>query len=81
MGFIWIAAQDGLNLFDGKTFIKYTYNNNINKKILASDVRCMAIDSLHHTIWVLTNVGGINAIDYYTGNVIKSIVSKHTDNE
>ncbi len=77
MGFVWIATQDGLNLFDGKNFTKYTKNDINKKNIAASDVRCMAVDSTNHILWVLTNIGGINAIDYYTGKVVKNIVSNH----
>lgn len=82
MGFTWVATQDGLNLFDGKTFIKYTYNSNItNKKILANDVRALVLDSLNHSVWALTSMGGINEIDYLTGNVIRSVKIEHVDND
>jgi ligand-binding sensor domain-containing protein len=82
MGFTWVATQDGLNLFDGSVFTKYTYNNtNATKKILANDVRALVLDSLNHSVWALTSMGGINEIDYFTGEVIKSIKIKHLDND
>lgn len=73
LGFTWIATQDGLNLFDGTTFVQYNYNMENDKKLLANDVRSLVLDSLHHLIWVLTNTGGINSIDYITGKVIDKI--------
>jgi ligand-binding sensor domain-containing protein len=82
MGFTWVATQDGLNLFDGNTFTEYTFNNtNANKKILANDVRALVLDSLNHSIWVLTSMGGINEIDYFTGEVIRSVKIEHIDND
>ena len=82
MGFTWVATQDGLNLFDGNTFTEYTYNNvNATKKILANDVRTLVLDSLNHSVWALTSMGGINQIDYFTGDVTRSIKIKHVDND
>ena len=68
-GFLWIASQDGLNLFDGKTFTIYNYNKPSENKLLANDVRCLQLDTGRHLIWVLTNIGGLNSIDYLTGAV------------
>ncbi|MDR6941687.1 ligand-binding sensor domain-containing protein [Mucilaginibacter pocheonensis] len=81
MGFIWIATQEGLNLFDGRNFTKYTHNSNGNNKILASDVRSLTIDTTRHVIWVLTSIGGINAIDYLSGKVVRSIEGGQVDND
>lgn len=80
-GFIWIATQDGLNLFDGRSFVQYNTNIDIHKRLLASDVRAIAIDSSRHLLWILTNTGGLNAIDYITGDVTQSIRSHFTSSD
>jgi len=81
MGFTWIATQDGLNLFDGKSFTKYTNNNEKQKKISGSDVRCITVDSLHHLVWVLNAELIINAVNYETGEVVKTIPGSRTNND
>ncbi|MEO6723649.1 MAG: triple tyrosine motif-containing protein [Ferruginibacter sp.] len=68
-GFTWIATQDGLNRFDGKKVNIYNEDNKINHRLVGSDVRDLLIDTNHFTIWIITSYGGINGIDYRTGNV------------
>jgi ligand-binding sensor domain-containing protein len=68
-GFIWAGTQDGLNRFDGKRIKIYTKSNIKNKTLAGADIRDLLIDSIRHTLWVITSYGGINGIDYRTGNV------------
>jgi len=72
-----VATQDGLNRFDGKTFIEYNKNVGIDKhKVIAADCRDLYIDTIQQKLWVLANEGGINVINYRTGRVEETIIRK-----
>ncbi len=72
-----MATQDGLNRFDGKTFIEYNKNVGTSKhKIIAADCRDLYIDTAHQKLWVLANEGGMNVIDCRTGRVEQTIIRK-----
>ena len=76
-GFVWIATQEGLNRFDG-TFFKQYSKDQVDPyfRLLATDIRDLFLDSLNHLIWVLGSEGGLNAINYSTGKVVKDIIRK-----
>ena len=80
-GFTWIATQEGLNLFDGKSFTKYTNNSIAGKKISGSDVRSLAIDTVKGLLWVLNSYGSLNAINYNTGKVVRAIKGTAVNND
>lgn len=69
-GFLWIASQDGLARFDGKTFSTYTRQSTEIHRISAPDVRSILEDSLHHTLWVLPNDQRLDLINILDGNVV-----------
>ncbi len=71
-GFMWIATQDGLCRFDGKTFIQF--NKNTASKIAGNDVTDIVIDKDANLIWASTALGGINAIDLKTLKVKKEFL-------
>lgn len=81
MGFTWIATQDGINMFDGNRFTKYTQEGERPKKISGGDIRWITVDTLNHLLWVLNPELVINAINYQTGEVIKTISGKRTNND
>jgi ligand-binding sensor domain-containing protein len=68
-GFLWAGTQDGLNRFDGKRIRVYTKSSIKNQALTGADVRDLLIDSVRSTLWVITSYGGLNGIDYRTGNV------------
>lgn len=68
-GFVWIGTQDGLNRYDGKNITIYSKDNTNRNFLSGSDIRDLLIDTSRHTIWVLTSYGGIDGVDYQSGNV------------
>lgn len=68
-GFIWIATHDGLNRFDGTTFIHF--NKNTAEHLSGNDVSAIAVDTFRNIIWTATSLGGLDAIDLRTLKVIK----------
>jgi signal transduction histidine kinase/ligand-binding sensor domain-containing protein len=67
-GFIWIATQDGLNRFDGQSFVVYNKNLGANRRLSGADIRTVIEDKDHDFLWVLTDQG-INKINTVTANV------------
>ena len=55
-GFIWIATQDGLNKFDGKSFQQYRHDNTRPNSLSDNLVRKVYIDS-YKNLWVGTQKG------------------------
>jgi len=55
-GFIWFATEDGLNRFDGKSFVTYRHNANNKHSIADNIIRKIFIDS-EKTLWVGTQNG------------------------
>ena len=53
-GFIWVGTHNGLNRYDGYTFV--TYKNNINDKncISNNSIKCLLEDSKGN-FWIGTN--------------------------
>jgi ligand-binding sensor domain-containing protein len=67
-GFMWIGTEDGLNRFDGKNFVIYNKGIPGRHSLTGLDTRDLLTDTLHHTIWEINSFGGIDGIDYITGN-------------
>jgi signal transduction histidine kinase/ligand-binding sensor domain-containing protein/DNA-binding response OmpR family regulator len=60
-GFIWIATEDGLNLYDGYSFTVFTHNPDDPSSISNSYVGCIAEDKKGN-LWVGTQ-DGLNFYD------------------
>ncbi|MBN8865326.1 MAG: hypothetical protein J0H92_18270, partial [Sphingobacteriales bacterium] len=67
-GFIWAGTQDGLNRYDGRRNIIFNKDNRNKHTLSGSDIRDLIVDTIHHSIWVITSYGGIDGIDYRTAS-------------
>ncbi|HOZ13230.1 MAG TPA: two-component regulator propeller domain-containing protein [Tenuifilaceae bacterium] len=61
-GFIWIGTQDGLNRFDGYTFVKYLHNPNDSTSISDSWIYSITEDK-EGNLWIGTR-RGLNKFDF-----------------
>lgn len=72
--FAWIATQDGLMRFDGRSSIVYSKNaNNQGQSLSNSDVDALLEDNDRTFIWTISSYGGIEKINLKTALVEKSI--------
>jgi signal transduction histidine kinase/ligand-binding sensor domain-containing protein len=72
-GYIWISTQDGLNRFDGRSFIWYSKSSDTIHRLLGNVINDMVEDTLRKMLWVTSSYGGINGIDLVTGAVTRSV--------
>jgi ligand-binding sensor domain-containing protein/two-component sensor histidine kinase len=74
-GFLWIATQEGLSRFDGRSFKNYTTDSKKIWSLSSIDVRDMEEDSIRSLLWVLTGEA-LDCINTRTGEVISSQLNK-----
>ncbi len=66
-GYIWVATQDGLNRFDGKSF--KTYRNNVNdKNSLSNNYIICIFEDRDSTLWIGTRGGGLSKFNRANDN-------------
>ena len=63
-GFMWIATRDGVNRYDGNSFVVYK-NNPSDPDSLSSNFIQDLIEDKHGNLWVATNAG-VNKFDPVT---------------
>ena len=64
-GFMWIGTRDGLNRYDGNTFVVYKHDPNNPETLSANFIRDL-IEDKHGDLWVATGSGGLNRFDPIT---------------
>jgi ligand-binding sensor domain-containing protein len=77
-GFLWIGTQEGVNLFDGKTFLVFSNDSKPNQRLGAMFVADMVEDKTRGLIWVLTSYGDVCGIDIHTRTVTHRITHDPT---
>jgi ligand-binding sensor domain-containing protein/signal transduction histidine kinase len=61
-GFMWFATRDGLNRYDGNTFVVYKHNPNDPGSLSANFVQDLLEDDQGY-LWIATLTGGVNRFD------------------
>lgn len=61
-GFMWFATQDGLDRYDGNTFVVYKHNPKDPNSISANLVTDLIEDD-QGDLWIATYTGGVNRFD------------------
>ena len=61
-GILWIGTEDGLNKYDGYSFIVYKPEINNPGSISNNRIKCI-IESKDGKLWIGTNGGGLNVYD------------------
>lgn len=72
-GFMWIATQEGISRFDGKSFSNYSRNGPPGRRLCGSDIKEIIEDTARNQIWVSASQTGINSISTVSGAVEKTI--------
>jgi len=61
-GFMWFATRDGLNRYDGNTFVVYRHNPNDSGSLSANYIWDLTEDR-QGNLWIATDTGGVNKLD------------------
>ena len=56
-GYLWIATQDGLNRFDGSSFLVFRHNNQEDGGICGNFINSLLLDS--NKLWIGTRSSGV----------------------
>lgn len=75
-GFIWLATRNGLNRYDGETFVVYKHDNNDSTTISDSHIRVLLSDTCNNRIWAGTG-NGLNYIDLQTNQVTSFLMDDY----
>ena len=61
-GFMWFATRDGLNRYDGNTFVVFKHNPDDPASLSGNYVQALLEDD-HGYLWIGTYDGGVNRFD------------------
>lgn len=79
-GFIWIGTNDGLNRYDGKSFVVFR-NIPGNTASLSGNVITALHEDKKGLIWIGTSDGGLTCYDYKLSAYKQFAQYKHKDND
>ena len=77
-GFMWFATRDGLNRYDGNTFVVYKHNPN-DTGTLSSNFLQDLVEDDHGYLWISTN-SGVNKFDPGTERVTRYLHDPNNPN-
>jgi ligand-binding sensor domain-containing protein/signal transduction histidine kinase len=69
-GFMWFATRDGLNRYDGNTFVVYKHNPNDPDSLSANYLQDLMEDDQGY-VWIATLTGGADKFDPRTERFIR----------
>ncbi len=78
-GFLWVGTQDGLNRFDGYSFIKYLHNPTDSNSISDSWIYSITEDN-EGNLWIGTR-RGLNKFDFSKNKFTRYIHSPENEND
>lgn len=69
-GIMWVATEDGLNIFDGGRFIPiYKSETSPEVGLSGNELNTLLDDPVDSVMWIGTQRAGINAFDYSDGSI------------
>ena len=69
-GVVWVATEDGLNIFDGRRFIPvYKSETDPSNGLSGNELNTLLDDPVDSVMWIGTQRAGINAFDYSDGSI------------
>lgn len=71
-GFLWFATADGLNRYDGHSFVIYRHDPGNPNTLSGSDISTVAEDD-EGNMWVAARGSGLNKIDLNTGKITRFV--------
>jgi ligand-binding sensor domain-containing protein/signal transduction histidine kinase len=74
-GFMWIATRDGLNRYDGNTFVVFKHNPNDPDSLSSNFIEDLVEDD-HGYLWISTN-SGVNKFDPITERFTRYLHDPH----
>ena len=77
-GFLWMATEEGLNLFDGYTFKTFKHNSSDSTSISNNNILSI-IEDKQGSLWIGTN-NGLNVLDRSTLKFTKFFFSPNQSN-
>jgi ligand-binding sensor domain-containing protein len=69
-GFLWFATADGLNRYDGHSFVIYRHDPGDANTLSGSDISTV-IEDQEGNLWVAARSSGLNKIDLKTGKITR----------
>lgn len=69
-GFLWFATADGLNRYDGHSFVIYRHDPGDANTLSGSDISSVVEDQ-DGNLWVAARSSGLNKVDLKTGKITR----------
>ncbi len=69
-GFLWFATADGLNRYDGHSFVVYRHDPGDSNTLSGSDISTVLEDT-DGNLWVAARSSGLNKLDLKTGKITR----------